>query len=168
MTAKPTNDGSPGSSRGRNRRSRSRGGGGGGGGGGNAPAASDSGPHNNAGGNKGGGGGGNRGGKGGGKGGNKRRSQQNNRRGRNRRSNPQQDTTSFWGEASRLPEPKTDVRITDDPDAVPRSLGTPPLPGQEAIAGHYFAAVYDRAVATAGALAAAGGLIDPDALTGDD
>ena len=160
MTAKPNNDGSPGGSRGRNRRSRSRGGGGGGGGG-NAPS-SGSGPQNNAGGNK---GGGNKGG--GGKGG-KRRSQQNNRRSRNRRSNQQQDTTSFWGEASQLPEPKTDVRITDDPDAVPRSLGTPPLPGQEAIAGHYFAAVYDRAVATAGALAAAGGLIDPNALTDDD
>jgi hypothetical protein len=160
MTAKPNNAGSPGGSRGRNRRSRSRGGGGGGGGG-NAPS-SGSGPQNNAGGNK---GGGNKGG--GGKGG-KRRSQQNNRRSRNRRSNQQQETTSFWGEASQLPEPKTDVRITDDPDAVPRSLGTPPLPGQEAIAGHYFAAVYDRAVATAGALAAAGGLIDPNALTDDD
>lgn len=155
MTAKSNNDGSPGGARGRNRRSRSRGGGGGGG---NAPA-SDSGPRNNAGGNKGNTKGGNN------KGGGKRRSQQNNRRGRNRRSNQQQDTTSFWGEASQLPEPKTDVRITDDPDAVPRSLGTPPLPGQEAIAGHYFAAVYDRAVATAGALAAAGGLIDPNSLT---
>lgn len=164
MTAKPNNDGSPGGSRGRNRRSRSRGGGGGGG---NAPAP-ESGPRNNAGGNKSGGNsaGGSKGG--GTKSGGKRRSQQNNRRSRNRRSNQQQDTTSFWGEASQLPEPKTDVRITDDPDAVPRSLGTPPLPGQEAIAGHYFAAVYDRAVATAGALAAAGGLIDPNALTDDD
>jgi hypothetical protein len=163
MTAKPNNDGSPGGSRGRNRRSRGRGGSGGDSGGGKNSAA-DNGPRNNAG-NKGGGnqGGGN---KGGGKGG-KRRSQQNNRRGRNRRSNQPQDTTSFWGEASQLPDPKTDVRITDDPDAVPRSLGTPPLPGQEAIAGHYFAAVYDRAVATAGALAAAGGLIDPNALTED-
>jgi predicted TIM-barrel enzyme len=47
---------------------------------------------------------------------------------------------------------------------VPRSLGPPPLPGHENAAEHYFAAVYDRAVTTAGALAAAGGLIDPDAL----
>jgi predicted TIM-barrel enzyme len=47
---------------------------------------------------------------------------------------------------------------------VPRSLGQPPLPGHQAIAEHYLEAVYDRAVTTAGALAAAGGLIDPDAL----
>lgn len=118
-----------------------------------------------------GGGGKNRGGGGGGGGGGRRRASQNNnntnRRGRSRRQK-QQDTTSFWGDPTALPQPKTDVRITDDADAVPRSLGTPPLPGQEAIAGHYFAAVYDRAVATAGALAAAGGLIDPNALTDDD
>lgn len=54
--------------------------------------------------------------------------------------------------------------ITEDPAALPRSLGPPPLPGQETIAVHYFRAVYERAVGTAGALAAAGGLIDPDAL----
>ena len=47
---------------------------------------------------------------------------------------------------------------------MPQSLGPPPLPGHESIAEHYFGVVYDRAVATAGALAAAGGLIDPDAL----
>jgi hypothetical protein len=54
--------------------------------------------------------------------------------------------------------------MTDHPAAVPQSLGPPPLPGHESIAEHYFGVVYDRAVATAGALAAAGGLIDPDAL----
>lgn len=54
--------------------------------------------------------------------------------------------------------------MTDEPAAVPRSLGTPPLPGHEQIATHYFTAVYDRSVTMAGALAAAGGLIDPDAL----
>lgn len=84
------------------------------------------------------------------------------RRGRNRskRSDPQ----AFWGDPEELPEPRSDVRMTDDPHAVPRSLGRPPLPGHEQIAEHYFAAVYDRAVATAGALAAAGGLIDPESL----
>lgn len=73
----------------------------------------------------------------------------------------------FWGEKDRLPEPRQDVRITDDPAAVARSLGAPPLPGHEKIAEHYFTVVYERAVQTAGALAAAGGLIDPEALTAE-
>jgi hypothetical protein len=80
------------------------------------------------------------------------------------KSSPQQDPVAFWGDPSALPEPQLDVRITDDPSAVPRSLGAPPLPGHEAIAEHYFRVVFERAVQTAGALAAAGGLIDPDAL----
>lgn len=70
----------------------------------------------------------------------------------------------FWGDAAKLPAPTRDVRITDEPAAVARSLGAPPLPGHENIAEHYFTVVYERAVQTAGALAAAGGLIDPDAL----
>lgn len=70
----------------------------------------------------------------------------------------------FWGDPARLPPPPDGVRITDDPHAVPRSLGEPPLPHQREIAEHYFAAVYDRAVTTAGALAAAGGLIELDEL----
>ena len=110
-----------------------------------------------------------RGGKGGGKGGN--RNQQSNRRnqGGNRRSNNRSKPSGpapaeFWGRVADLPDVQTDLRLTDDPAAVPRSLGTPPLPGQEHVAGHYFRAVYDRAVHTAGALAAAGGLIDPSKL----
>lgn len=84
------------------------------------------------------------------------------RKDRNRR--PKVDALSFWGDAAALPFHETDVRITDDPGAVSRSLGTPPLPGQEIVAPHYFAAVYERAVMTAGALAAAGGLIDTETL----
>lgn len=83
---------------------------------------------------------------------------------RNQRSQPEVETAEFWGDPEKLPSRGDDIRITDDPSAVPRSLGTPPLPGQEAIAQHYFRAVYDRAVTTAGALAAAGGLIDPETL----
>jgi hypothetical protein len=71
---------------------------------------------------------------------------------------------SFWGDPAKLPSSQGDVRMTADPAAVPRSLGPPPLPGHENAAEHYFAAVYDRAVTTAGALAAAGGLIDPETL----
>jgi hypothetical protein len=85
------------------------------------------------------------------------------RKDRNRR--PKVDALDFWGDAATLPSSEADVRITDDPGAVSRSLGTPPLPGQEIVAPHYFAAVYERAVMTAGALAAAGGLIDTETLT---
>jgi hypothetical protein len=115
----------------------------------------------------------------GGKGGrSSNRNQQSNRRnqGGNRRSNNRSKPSGpapaeFWGRVADLPDVQTDLRLTDDPAAVPRSLGTPPLPGQEHVAGHYFRAVYDRAVHTAGALAAAGGLIDPNKLvesTSDD
>jgi hypothetical protein len=84
---------------------------------------------------------------------------------KNRKRRPKLDPMAFWGDPAQLPRSEADVRITDDPGAVPRSLGTPPLPGQEQLAPHYFAAVYDRAVTTAGALAAAGGLIDTETLT---
>jgi hypothetical protein len=91
-----------------------------------------------------------------------------NRRNRKRRSKPSYGGTGFWGDPAKLPDIPTDIRMTDDPAAVPRSLGTPPLPGHEQIAVHYFTAVYDRSVNTAGALAAAGGLIDPNALVEED
>lgn len=91
-----------------------------------------------------------------------------NRRNRKRRSKPSYGGTGFWGDPAKLPDIPTDIRMTDDPAAVPRSLGTPPLPGHEQIAVHYFTAVYDRSVNTAGALAAAGGLIDPNALVDED
>lgn len=70
----------------------------------------------------------------------------------------------FWGDPERLPPPRQDLRISDDPSAVARSLGPAPLPGHETIAEYYFAAVYDRAVGIAGALAAVGGLVKPEEL----
>ncbi len=102
-----------------------------------------------------------RSGKGGGRNKNKR---SRNSRGGNAKGPSSPSGAGFWGDAAKLPEPTRDVRITDQPAAVARSLGAPPLPGHENIAEHYFAVVYERAVQTAGALAAAGGLIDPDAL----
>ncbi len=54
------------------------------------------------------------------------------------------------------------VAVTTDPTSTVRSLGKPPLAGREAAAEHYFEAVYQRAVAMAGALAAAGGLLASD------
>jgi hypothetical protein len=70
----------------------------------------------------------------------------------------------FWGSTAKLPSERPDVHINEDAAAVVRSLGPPPLSGHETIAEHYFAAVYDRAVGLAGALAAAGGLIKPEEL----
>ena len=54
------------------------------------------------------------------------------------------------------------ISVTPDPTSTVRSLGKPPLAGREAAAEHYFEAVYQRAVAMAGALAAAGGLLASD------
>lgn len=91
------------------------------------------------------------------------------RRGRSgRKPPPVESAVGFWGDPGELPPARTDVRITDDPSATVRSLGAPPLPGHEAIAEHYFAAVYDRAVTLSGALAAVGGLIEPEELTERD
>ena len=83
------------------------------------------------------------------------------------RGRQQRTGSGFWGDPAALPKTHSDVRVTGDPAAVPRSLGAPPLPGHENVAEHYFAAVYDRAVTTAGALAAAGGLIDPETLANE-
>lgn len=97
-----------------------------------------------------------------GKGRNKNKRSRNARGGTTKGQSP--SGAGFWGDAAKLPAPTRDVRITEEPAAVARSLGAPPLPGHENIAEHYFTVVYERAVQTAGALAAAGGLIDPDAL----
>ncbi len=87
------------------------------------------------------------------------------RRNRKRRNrSTAKAVAEFWGDRDMLPEPRDDIRITTDPSAVVRSLGRPPLPGQEQAAEAYFAAVYGRAVGLASALAAAGELIEPDEL----
>ncbi len=54
------------------------------------------------------------------------------------------------------------ITVTADPTSTVRSLGKPPLAGREVVAEHYFEAVYKRAVAMAGALAAAGDLLADD------
>ena len=92
-------------------------------------------------------------------------SQRNRRNKQNAARNQRQSGAGFWGRADKLPEISSDLRITDDPAAVARSLGPAPLTGHEAIVEHYFTAVYDRAVTLAGAVATAGGLLTPDELT---
>ncbi len=87
------------------------------------------------------------------------------RRNRKRRNrSTAKATAEFWGERQDLPEPRDEILITKDPSAVVRSLGRPPLPGQEQASEAYFAAVYARAVGLASALAAAGELIEPQEL----
>ncbi|WP_419945732.1 hypothetical protein [Candidatus Poriferisodalis sp.] len=61
--------------------------------------------------------------------------------------------TEQLGEISR-------ISVTPDPTSTVRSLGKPPLVGREMAAERYFEAVYQRAVALAAALAAAGDLLD--------
>ncbi len=81
-----------------------------------------------------------------------------------RRNSKKKVQVGFWGDPSKLPAAKSDVRISAEPAIVAHSLGPPPLPGHETIAMHYFTAIYDRAVTLSGALAAAAGLIEPDEL----
>ena len=56
------------------------------------------------------------------------------------------------------------IRPADDPTVMLRSLSSPPLPGRETVAVHYFAAVAEKAASLAVALAAASELLD----AGDD
>lgn len=84
------------------------------------------------------------------------------------RGNQRQTGAGFWGETDQLPAAVADVRLTEDPAAVVRSLGQPPLAGHEVIAEAYFTAVYDRATALAGALATAAGLISDEESADDD
>ena len=68
----------------------------------------------------------------------------------------------FWGEPATEVPTDPPLRVTPDPTALVRSLGIPPLPGQEHTSGLYFQTVYERAVRMAAALAAAGDLIEVD------
>ena len=74
----------------------------------------------------------------------------------------------FWGDAEAVPRPEGNIRIAKDTSAVVRSLGRPPMGGQDTLAEHYFVAVYDRAVTLASARAAAGDLIEPEELLAED
>ena len=56
----------------------------------------------------------------------------------------------------------TSIRPTPDPGALVRSLGTLPLALDGAVAERHLTAVYEEAVRTATALAAASGLLEPD------
>jgi hypothetical protein len=76
----------------------------------------------------------------------------------NRRRRPQQKPADLWRPVPPLGPPQPIVPA-DDPTAVVRSLGDPPLQGQASVAEHYVAAVVERAAGVATALAAAAGLL---------
>ena len=68
----------------------------------------------------------------------------------------------LWRPRSELPPPEP-IRPADDPTALLRSLGDPPLPGNRQATGHYLATVAERAAVLATALAASADLLeDPD------
>jgi hypothetical protein len=74
-----------------------------------------------------------------------------------RRTKPQRD---FWGDEALFESPAEQIRPADDPTVMLRSLNSPPLPGRETVAVHYFAAVAEKAASLAVALAAASELLD--------
>ena len=78
-----------------------------------------------------------------------------------RRASSAAAARAFWGDPRpSAAAPAEPIRPAADPSAVVRSLGPPPLAGHETAAEYYFNAIYDKAVGLAGALAAAGGLLD--------
>ena len=81
---------------------------------------------------------------------------------RRRRTPPARD---FWGGERAAGEPAELIRPSEDPTVMLRSLSSPPLPGRETVAVHYFAAVAEKAAALAIALAAASSLLDADDLS---
>ena len=68
--------------------------------------------------------------------------------------------SAFWGRPDgRPPAAAGPIRPTADPDALPRSLGDPPLAPRAAVAQRHLGVVYEEAVRAAKALAAASGLL---------
>ncbi|MGH9111127.1 MAG: hypothetical protein ACRDZN_02325 [Acidimicrobiales bacterium] len=81
---------------------------------------------------------------------------------RRRRPTNKPKAIDIWRPVPPLPEPQPIVPASD-PTALLRSLGDPPLQGPGGGAAIAIAAVVDRAVGLATALAAAGGLLaEPD------
>jgi hypothetical protein len=78
--------------------------------------------------------------------------------GRRRRSSRNQNRGSssaeFWGNPAANEADAPRIAKPDDVTPLISSLGSPPLPGRETIAQHYFTTVYDKAAQMAAALAA--------------
>ena len=82
-----------------------------------------------------------------------------------RRRAPQRD---FWGTPPSDDDEVDFIRPAADPTVMLRSLSSPPLPGRETVAVHYFAAVAEKAASLAVALAAASELLDMDDYDDED
>lgn len=82
-----------------------------------------------------------------------------------RRGGQKPKPVDLWRPVPQLAQPEP-IRPANDPTALIRSLGDPPLQGQAAVAEHYLGAVVERAAGLATALAAASGLLadEPDEL----
>lgn len=80
-----------------------------------------------------------------------------------RRKRKQVNSRDFWGASGSEVTATEPIVIADEPHAMVRSLGPPPLVGREQLAGHYYEAVYDKAASLATALAAAAGMLRADA-----
>ncbi len=91
-----------------------------------------------------------------------------------RRSRNKPDPRKFWGNPDLLPKPIYGLSTPQVTNAIPSSLGRPPISGQETSSLKYFDAIYERSVGLAFALATAGGLDQPppegedeEEITGD-
>ena len=87
------------------------------------------------------------------------------RKGRRRRRSKKSDSNKaaeFWGAEGASVDLEHRVVSAADPTAVVTSLGSPPLSEHSTAADTYFEAVYHRAAALSGALAAAGDLDNPE------
>ena len=82
----------------------------------------------------------------------------NRNRNRSRRKTKRVDPLVFWGDPEAIPRGRQPVATSHEPDALIRSLGRPPLQGQEQTAERFFDAVYRGSVGLATALAAAADL----------
>ena len=82
------------------------------------------------------------------------------RRGKTASSNDA--ANDFWGTDDERATPPA-ISPTSDPGALPRSLGAPPLSARSGVALASLTTVYEEAVRTATALAAANGLLADDA-----
>ena len=72
---------------------------------------------------------------------------------------PGDAVTDFWGADDDEVPAVAAIQPTSDPGALPRSLGPPPLSARSGVALASLTTVYEEAVRTATALAAANGLL---------
>ena len=77
---------------------------------------------------------------------------------RRKKPSAQRAVERFWATPTAVPQAEP-VRPSDDPTAMVRSLGAPPLGALSGPGEHYLQAAYEKAAQVAVALAAAGDLL---------